>query len=40
MKVNKDSKFSWKMSNIKFIKKSNKLGIPKLKELLKRQKKA
>ena len=38
--MDKNSKFGWKMGDIKIIKKANKLGIPKLKKLIKKQKKA
>ena len=38
--MDKNSKFGWRMGDIKIIKKADKLGIPKLKKLIKKQKKA
>jgi hypothetical protein len=38
--LGKSNKFSWKMGDIKIIKKNDKLGVPKLSKLIKKQKKA
>ena len=38
--LGKINKFSWKIGDLKAIKKADKLGVPKLSKLIKKQKKA